>query len=96
VCNNQFDVDLFQRLQPGFKYDWLHNVEEEIKLEPTNNQENLQDVDEPLPLPGGVGVLVPRNQRQRRARTHKFGDGHSCEYDPKKFQWEMYSLLHGT
>jgi len=83
VCNNQFDVDLFQRLQPGFKYDWLHNVEEEIKLEPTNNQENLQDVDEPLPLPGGVGVLVPRNQRQRRARTHKFGDGHSCEYDPK-------------
>lgn len=31
VCNQTFDVDLFQRLQPGMDYQWLHNVEEESK-----------------------------------------------------------------
>jgi len=76
-------VDEFQRLQPGFKYDWLHNVEEETKQQPIDNNDNVQNANEPLPLPGGHGMLVPQNQRRRRARTRKFGDGHICEYDPK-------------
>ena len=82
VCDKEFDVDAFQRLQPGFKYDWLHNVEEETKRQSTDNNEKIQDVNEPSLLPGGPGLLIPHNQRRRRARTRKYGDGHTCEYDP--------------
>ena len=83
VCEQEFDVDKFQRLQPGFKYDWLHNVEEEAKRQSTDNDTTTEDVDEPSLLPGGWGSLVPHNQRRRRARTRKYGDGHTCKYDPK-------------
>jgi len=83
VCDEQFDVDAFQRLQPGFKYDWLHNVEQETKQQSVTNDGSLQNANQLLLLPGGPGNLVPQNQRQRRARTHKYGDGHTCEYDPK-------------
>eukprot|EP00536_Pseudo-nitzschia_multiseries_P002557 jgi/Psemu1/183755/e_gw1.34.143.1 len=93
VCDEAFDVDAFQRLQPGFKYDWLHNVEEETKHRPVdasgnangnaNGKTDGSSGDEVSVLPGGHGVLIPHNQRRRRARSRKFGDGHACEYDPK-------------
>ncbi len=83
VCEKEFDVDAFQRLQPGFKYDWLHNVEEEAKQQSTDSDTKPQDADELPLLPGAPGLLVPQNQRRRRARTRKYGDGHTCEYDPK-------------
>eukprot|EP00531_Pseudo-nitzschia_arenysensis_P016846 CAMPEP_0116118160 /NCGR_PEP_ID=MMETSP0329-20121206/1957_1 /TAXON_ID=697910 /ORGANISM="Pseudo-nitzschia arenysensis, Strain B593" /LENGTH=1286 /DNA_ID=CAMNT_0003611771 /DNA_START=219 /DNA_END=4079 /DNA_ORIENTATION=+ len=94
VCEKAFDVDAFQRLQPGFKYDWLHNVEEEMKQQSMDNDTGAQDAHEVSVLPGGSGLLVPQNQRPRRARTRRFGDGHTCEYDPKKFKWPMHSMLY--
>lgn len=83
VCEKEFDVDEFQRLQPGFQYKWLHNVEEELKRQSSGSNPTAENANEPSFLPDGSGVLVPHNQRQRRARTRKNGDGHTCEYDPK-------------
>ncbi len=83
VCEKEFDVDAFQRLQPGFKYDWLHNVEEETRLQSKNSSTNMEAAIGSSLLPNGSGVLVPQNQRPPRARTRKYGDGHTCEYDPK-------------
>lgn len=84
VCEKDFDVDAFQRLQPGFKYDWLHNVEEETKQQSTDSNTKTGNAGGSSLLPNGLGVLVPQNQRPRVARTRKYGDGHTCEYDPKR------------
>jgi hypothetical protein len=32
VCDNEFDIDTFQKLQPGFVFEWLHNIEEETRI----------------------------------------------------------------
>ena len=88
VCDKHFDVDTFQRLQPGFIFNWLHNIEEEEKQISTNNDEKIESRNGTLSLPGGAGVLVPHNQHQQRVRTNKFGDGHTCKYNPRNFSGE--------
>jgi SNF2 family DNA or RNA helicase len=84
VCELPFDVDDFQRLQPGFLYNWVHNIEEEQKkkrdapqssFHPAVDHEHLQLSE------GGVGNFAPRNPDTPRRRTRKPGDGHVCEYD---------------
>lgn len=88
VCSKPFDVDLFQRLQPGMNYQWLHNVEEELKEKknnPTATATNLEEQPQqrqPV-LEGGAGMLVPIDPTIPRRRTRKPGDGHICEYSPK-------------
>jgi SNF2 family DNA or RNA helicase len=93
VCQKPFDVDLFQRLQPGMDYQWLHNVEEEKSA--LKNKQGLlsRDSDTPvdagigqvLLLQGGAGMMAPVNpqQQERHRRTKKPGDGHVCEFCPK-------------
>jgi SNF2 family DNA or RNA helicase len=87
VCDKEFDVDLFQRLQPGFVYEWLHNIEEEAKTKNKSmpstgssleNNENGVEV-----LEGGPGMLAPIDPDRLRRRTRKPGDGHECIYNPK-------------
>ena len=93
VCEKDFDVDEFQRLQPGFNFKWLHNIEEEKKQKKdivshaaSINQSDARvnpDSDAPVVLEGGAGNLAPRDPDAPRRRTRKPGDGHPCEYDPK-------------
>eukprot|EP00980_Cylindrotheca_fusiformis_P011952 scaffold2830_cov131-Cylindrotheca_fusiformis.AAC.73 len=88
VCEESFDVDLFQRLQPGMLYNWLHNVEEEarkktsrVNPDQSGSERNLDN--SPLVLEGGAGILAPVDPNVPRRRTRKPGDGHTCEYSPK-------------
>ena len=89
VCEQEFDVDVFQRLQPGFKTDWLHNIEEEAKRKKAKSpqQEETQHEGVIELLDGGAGMLAPvapPNESQPRRRRNKPGDGHTCVYCPKK------------
>ncbi|KAL3916116.1 MAG: hypothetical protein SGILL_005327, partial [Bacillariaceae sp.] len=91
VCDKDFDVDEFQKLQPGFVFDWLHNIEEEARLRrqgaanggvgaPANNVGN-----------NGNGNGLNINARNNNAaavfqggfRVARPGDGHECEYLPE-------------
>lgn len=81
VCCESFDVDLFQRLQPGMDYQWLHNVEEETKNKTKKLNENEEHPVELLD--DGEIVLAPLDPTRQRRRTRKPGDGHTCEYSPK-------------
>jgi SNF2-related domain/Helicase conserved C-terminal domain len=86
VCDKEFDVDEFQKLQPGFAFEWLHNVEEERKHRAPQNegQDGNNDGDDPLGQANAnnagfqFGVIMA--QQRHRARTHKPGDGHTCVY----------------
>jgi SNF2 family DNA or RNA helicase len=93
VCDKDFSVDDFQRLQPGMDYQWLHNIEEELKKKKVDvaaaaneGDENPSDPSAPdhdIFLAHGAGNLVPLDPERQRRRTRKFGDGHTCEYDKK-------------
>jgi SNF2 family DNA or RNA helicase len=88
VCNARFDVDLFQRLQPGMVYNWLHNVEEELKgkkskLKPEESDSQTNEEPAAVVLEGGAGILAPVDPSRPRRRTRKPGDGHACDYSPK-------------
>ena len=94
VCEKDFDVDDFQRLQPGFDFKWLHNIEEEKKQKKRissqsainitqNDTSGNSDSGGPILLDGGAGNLAPRDPETPRRRTRKPGDGHICEYDLK-------------
>ena len=94
VCDKEFNVDDFQRLQPGMDYQWLHNIEEESKKKKVavaaaaneSDDENPSDPsarDHDIFLVHGAGNLVPLDPERQRRRTRKFGDGHTCEYDKK-------------
>ena len=84
ACDEPFDVDLFQRLQPGIEYTWHFNIEEEEAKKKTKTiggggtiteeePNNAQAVD----LAERVAIQPPRERR----RTRKYGDGHTCEFD---------------
>jgi len=87
VCEKKFDVDVFQRLQPGLDYQWLHNIEEEAKKKKAKAiKPEQEESEELLQLPSdGAGMLAPidESQRQRR-RARKPGDGHQCVYCAKR------------
>jgi SNF2 family DNA or RNA helicase len=70
VCDKEFDVDEFQRLQPGFVFEWLHNIEQEKKSRGSNGIQNGGDNDNPNEAPNPNG------------HTHRFGDGHECLFSP--------------
>lgn len=97
ICDKGFDVDHFQELQPGFEFNWLHNIEEEMKLKSLNgngiadghesdedgeHDGNIGNNAGPFVQPNGAGMLAPDDPL--RMRTNKFGDGHICEYSPKR------------
>lgn len=92
VCSKPFDIDLFQRLQPGMVYEWLHNVEEELKKKKNKGDgtsiSSVTETDPIVALDGGAGVMAPLDRTQPRRRTRKPGDGHACIYSPKSTSGE--------
>ena len=85
VCEKEFDVDLFQRLQPGMDYQWLHNIEEESKrkkIEKVGISESGEE-EAVVVMEGGAGLLAPLDNNRPIQRTRKPGDGHECKYNPK-------------
>jgi SNF2 family DNA or RNA helicase len=79
LCNKIFDVDEFQKLQPGFEFQWgLPNIEDEQwKPAGLNDSQGEGDVGPNAGIPFLHLVL---HQPHVRARTHNLGDGHTCEY----------------
>lgn len=84
VCGEHFDVDIFQKLQPGFAYEWLHNIKEEAKKrKPTASSETFDG--EVALLDNARGVLAPQDDvNQERRRAAKPGDGHECVYSARR------------
>lgn len=87
VCNKEFDVDIFQRLQPGMDYQWLHNIEEETKKKKKTSDTVAQAGSVEL-LENGRGMLAPQDQNRHRRRTARPSDGHVCAYSPKNVNGE--------
>ena len=81
-CDKSFDVDVFQRLQPGFVLEWLDNLK--VTAETKSNQKTVS-----LPVNRGVlesDLVQPDNviairPAQARHRSNRPGDGHQCKYD---------------
>lgn len=94
MCDKPFDVDEFQKLQPGMIYEWLkteNDVDSEApkaggNLSDPVNVENHAVADEnseghPVPPAGPGDQQVMLRPSGERRRTRKPGDGHVCEYN---------------
>lgn len=83
LCEDEFDVDEFQRLQPGFFLSWKSNVERS----PIGKGSRNSIAALPVPPHHNLPVNVEDQQRiihhpeEFRRRTNKPGDGHVCDYD---------------
>jgi len=81
LCESRFDVDEFQKLQPGFLLTWKSNLDlsvkkkQEVSTKITHESTSL-DSDPPTQL-NETTIRPP----VLRHRTRKFGDGHQCVYD---------------
>jgi hypothetical protein len=94
MCTDSFLVDQFQRIQPGFKFDWLDNLKNnsskvggkaqtQTGTSPSSPTTSARVFGSAAPAgaaaaPLDVPVIRPPRERQR---TRKFGDGHVCTYD---------------
>ena len=86
ICETPFDVDGFQKLQPGIVYEWYdyYKHEEEKKKAVALDNEVDDDArrrtivgdEERINLAGLVAVQPAVPTRRRRKR----GDGHECQY----------------
>ena len=83
ACGDVFDVDDFQRLQPGFTMTWRSNLKD---LEHINQTETPNHRPIPRPVQAGARAEIDINNANPtiRRRTNKFGDGHICEYREKE------------
>ena len=90
VCDKEFDVDVFQKLQPGMDYQWLHNIEEEAKKRKSSTNSHLIGNDHSerasgmVLLDDGRGILGLPDMFGERRRSAKLGDGHACEYTARR------------
>ncbi|KAL3914146.1 MAG: hypothetical protein SGILL_006216 [Bacillariaceae sp.] len=95
VCDEDFDVDDFQKLQPGFVFDWLHNIEEESRQRnrrvAAQNRRGNGVGNAVANNPGGGNAAIAAGNNvgnninvaqliQGGARTNRLGDGHICAY----------------
>lgn len=74
ICDAEFDVDSFQKFQPGFIIKWLSNLGDASTA--SSDAIMLNEPDESLIDDGPI--VRPAVERRK---TKKFGDGHVCEYD---------------
>ena len=87
ICDTPFDVDAFQRLQPGIVYEWYDywkHEEEEKKRVVSLASDDEDDVLLP-PIDGnvrqgGLAGLVAIKPAVPTRRRKKRGDGHQCRY----------------
>jgi SNF2 family DNA or RNA helicase len=75
VCDTRFDVDQFQRIQPGFEYKWLHNIEEEERAA-TGSMDVVNVI-------GNANVDAQNNVNGGRPQRRP-GDGHICQFNPER------------
>jgi hypothetical protein len=84
LCSKSFDVDEFQRLQPGFVLTWKSNVGAALKAPVSASRSPTAT---PSTSHSGVVHDVGREPEimhrpdEIRRRTRRHGDGHKCEYD---------------
>lgn len=94
ICDRTFDVDEFQKLQPGLDYKWLQTDEnldgskKDQEASSTSAAENPQNGETNIAERAGEDVRVDAGQDQvflrppqERRRTRRPGDGHECEYN---------------
>lgn len=74
MCDLEFDVDNFQKFQPGFRIEWLSYLDSA-----SNALSDAVESNDPDEILIEVGPII-RPITERR-KTKKFGDGHVCEYD---------------
>jgi SNF2 family DNA or RNA helicase len=85
VCDSPFDVDDFQRLQPGIVYEWYDYYKQEEKQKAESLSE-LEEITSPTRMAnsgGGQADLAGQIALQpatATGKTKKRGDGHECEY----------------
>lgn len=85
VCDQEFDVDGFQRLQPGFVLEWKSNLEADRNKRgrmlhiPEIGSEESSASSGHFNAPAHIQAIPAPDPP--RSRTAKFGDGHQCIYD---------------
>ena len=86
VCDTPFDVDAFQKLQPGILYEWYDyykNEEEKKKAASLAGEEEDKVPSRTIDRnqrQGDLAGLVAMQPAVPTRRTRKLGDGHECEY----------------
>lgn len=82
VCNEAFDVDAFQKLQPGIELQW-HSPEHINKKKAAEASADTSPVIESPNMPEAIGVSdrVALQPAAPRRRTRRPRDGHECEFD---------------
>ena len=90
-CGKHFDVDEFQRFQPGFVNTWKSNIKpKRARASPALPATAINGdsaVDESRSTQanenGGVNDII--HQEPPRPRTRKYGDGHVCSFRDDDF-----------
>jgi len=89
VCDQSFDADEFQLLQPGFDFKWKSNLEHQAAKKSLKDEmsqasgaqqpttSNTGEAAAPMLL--DAQILIRPNPKQNR--TRRPGDGHICVYD---------------
>lgn len=87
LCDQEFDVDDFQRLQPGFTLEWKDNLSlarrkggsSQVAELTTNAETQNGEI-------AIVNPVVPRNgvPHADTRPSRRFGDGHECSYTSAK------------
>lgn len=81
LCDDPFDIDDLQRLQPGFVLEWKSNLKHPKEIADT--QENSSAAIPPPALPERDLAMGDHLRPPDELRgTKKYGDGHECRYDP--------------
>lgn len=86
VCGETYDVDMFQKLQPGIELMW-HKPEVILERKAQESKATAAALEASSPSgPGSpqaisVAERVALQPAPARRRTRRPGDGHVCEYD---------------
>ena len=76
-CDEEFDVDEFQRFQPGFELTWKSNMTKKRQRSIATRAPEI--LPRHVQIPGSEMNLIIRQHPPPR-RTRKFGDGHACDF----------------
>jgi hypothetical protein len=81
VCEEPFNIDTFQRVQPGIALTW-HESREKEKMKKKAVAVEAGTEEEFSPAQAiNIAMRVAIQPPPVRRRTRQFGDGHICEYD---------------
>jgi SNF2 family DNA or RNA helicase len=81
VCEEPFNIDTFQRVQPGIALTWHESREKEKMKKKVVSIEAGTGEESSLAQAMNIAERVAIQPPPVRRRTRRFGDGHVCEYD---------------